>query len=397
LVCRKEKKDMAKKLLSVWLSVTIVLFSTITIFAEENVEGQFLNRNIDINGNRLANYYLDDPFFLYQGSAYVPLTEEIGEVLGFSVEMDWESRTLKILKKEPTRAELPEKVLKSNLENVAAVVLQDVTVLTMAEEQKDINVDLVLQGVVLTAADLDIGGQLRQIKEKAETEFIEVPELVVDKLDLEEYPLLQAGEALYLPVRAFTGENCFRWDAFYDDYSGLYISTEAGVDAMAFFDKEESDYNRGLVNYILSKNKSLSTGWATMLVFLFKHEADVNDVDEILLMAMAEKESTFRSDAVGGGSGPVGLMQIMPRTAAGYGIARNELVDPHVNSEFGAKYIGDKIDQYGNNKTVALAAYNQGPLAVSRGTYSTRYATKITGAENSITQYLVKNGYGLGN
>jgi hypothetical protein len=397
LVCRKEKKDMAKKLLSVWLSVTIVLFSTITIFAEENVEGQFLNRNIDINGNRLANYYLDDPFFLYQGSAYVPLTEEIGEVLGFSVEMDWESRTLKILKKEPTRAELPEKVLKSNLENVAAVVLQDVTVLTMAEEQKDINVDLVLQGVVLTAADLDIGGQLRQIKEKAETEFIEVPELVVDKLDLEEYPLLQAGEALYLPVRAFTGENCFRWDAFYDDYSGLYISTEAGVDAMAFFDKEESDYNRGLVNYILSKNKSLSTGWATMLVFLFKHEADVNDVDEILLMAMAEKESTFRSDAVGGGSGPVGLMQIMPRTAAGYGIARNELFDPHVNIEFGAKYIGDKIDQYGNNKTVALAAYNQGPLAVSRGTYSTRYATKITGAENSITQYLVKNGYGLGN
>lgn len=171
---------MVKKLLSVWLSVTIVLFSTITIYAEENVEGQFLNRNIDINGNRLANYYLEDPFFLYQGSAYVPLTEEIGEILGFSVETDWESRTLKILKKEPARTGLKEKVLKSNLENVNAVIVQDMTVLTMAEEEKDINVDLVLHGVMLTAADLDVGGQLRLIKEKAESEFIEVPELVVE-------------------------------------------------------------------------------------------------------------------------------------------------------------------------------------------------------------------------
>lgn len=370
-------------------------FSTITIYAEENVEGQFLNRNIDINGNRLANYYLEDPFFLYQGSAYVPLTEEIGEILGFSVETDWESRTLKILKKEPTRTGLKEKVLKSNLENINAVIVQDMTVLTMAEKEKDINVDLVLHGVMLTAADLDVGGQLRLIKEKAESEFIEVPELVVEELDIDEYPLLQAGDVFYLPVRAFTGENCFGWDVFYDNYSGLYISTKPGVSATAFFDTGESDYNRGLVDYILSRNKNLSRGWATMLVFLFKHEADINDVDEILLIAMAEKESTFRCDAIGGG-GAVGIMQIMPKTAAGYGISRSELFDPHVNIEFGAKYIGDKISQYNNNKTVALAAYNQGPVAVSRGSYSTRYANRITGAEKSITNYLVKNRYGLG-
>ena len=388
---------MAKKLISVWLSVTILLFSTITIFAEENVEGQFLNRNIDINGNRLANYYLEDPFFLYQGSAYFPLTEEIGEVLGFSVEMDQESSTLKILKKEPSRDKLPEEVLKSNLENVKAVALKDVTVLAMAEEKKDINVDLVLKGVMLTAADLDIGGQLRQIREKAESEFIEIPELVVEELDLAEYPLLQAEDTFYLPVRALVGESCFGWDVFYDEYSGLYISTETGINAVTFFDKAESDYNRGLVNYILYKNKNISPGWAAMLVFLFKHEADINDVDEKLLMAMAEKESTFRADAVGKGAGPVGIMQIMPKTAERYGISRSELFDPHVNIEFGTKYIGDKLDQYGNNKTVALSAYNQGGMAISRGTYNTRYATKITGAENSISQYLTKNGYVSGN
>ena len=117
----------------------------------------------------------------------------------------------------------------------------------------------------------------------------------------------------------------------------------------------------------------------------------------MLLMAMACKESTFRSDAVGKGSGPVGILQIMPKTAERYGIKRSQLFDPHVNIEFGTKYIKDKLDQYGNNKTIALSAYNQGGMAISRGTYNTRYAVKITGAESSINQYLVNNGYGTGN
>ncbi len=358
---------MAKKLISMWLALTIILFSTVTIFAEENVEGQFLNRNIDINGNRIVNYYLEKPFVLYGGLSYVPLTGEMGEMLGFTVEMDKDSSTLKILKQEPTLANLPGKTLKCNLKNQKAVITNDITVLFLDGEK-------------------NFG-----------TELIWIPKLRVDKVDLKEYPLLKSGDIFYLPIRAFGEDSAFRWNAFFDDYSGLYISTEPGVDAKAFFDKKESDYNRGLVNYILSRNKNLSRGWATMLVFLFKHEAEVNGVDELLLMAMANKESTFRADAVGKGAGPVGLMQIMPKTAKAYGISRDQLFDPHVNIEFGSKYIGDKLNQYGNNKTVALSAYNQGGAAISRGSYSTRYATNITGAEKSISQYLVDNGYGLGN
>jgi soluble lytic murein transglycosylase-like protein len=129
---------------------------------------------------------------------------------------------------------------------------------------------------------------------------------------------------------------------------------------------------------------------------LFKHEAEVHGVDEVLLMAMAKKESTFKYDAVGK-NGPVGLMQIMPKTAAGYGISREQLFDPHVNIEFGARYIKNNLALYDNNKTVALSAYNQGGRAISRGTYSTRYANNVTGAEKTISQYLVNNGYGLGN
>lgn len=386
---------MAKKLISVWLSLTVLLFSTITIYAEEDVQGQFLNRNIDINGTRIANYYLGDPFFLYQGVTYLPLNEEIGALLGFAVETDWESRTLKILKREPIQIGLAEETLKSNLNNPKATVLKDMTVLTLAEEQERRPVlPVTLQGVSFSAKDIDIGGQLLDIKEQEEDRQIKIPELVVEELDVNMYPLLQVDGTLYLPIRALTGESCFGWDVYYDEYSGLYISTEITSTAYSYFDRMESNYNRGLANYIISRNNSISAAKATMLVFLFKHEADVQNVDEILLMAMAQKESTFRTDA-GSGSGARGIMQIMPSTAELYGIPRDDLYDPHVNIEFGAKYIGDKLKYY-DDKVVALSAYNQGGAAITRGTYTTRYAGRITDAEGSIESYLVNNGYGLG-
>lgn len=359
---------MAKKLITVWLSLTVLLFSTITIYAEEDVQGQFLNRTIDINGIELANYHLEDPFFVYQGATYFPLNEEMGNLLGFTVETDWESRTIKILKKEPVQTGLTEEKLKSNLKNPTATVLTDLMVLAMAEKAP---------------------------QEPVTTEdAIQIPELAVNQLDIAVTPILQVKDTLYLPVRALTGDSCFGWDVFYDDYSGLYISTNAMIAASSLVDKTESNYNRGLANYIVSKNKAISQAKATMLVFLFKHEADINNIDEILLMAMAQKESTFNTNA-GTGNGARGIMQIMPSTAKRYGIDPQRLYDAHVNIEFGAKYIGDKLRYY-DNKTVALSAYNQGGAAISRGSYSTRYAVRITDAEKSITTYLQKNGYGTG-
>lgn len=387
---------MAKKLVSVWLSLTFLFFSTITIYAEEDVQGQFLNRNIDINGTRVANYYLEDPFFLYQGATYFPLNEEMSKLLGFTVETDWESRTIKLLKKEPTQIGLSHETLKSNLVNPKATVLQEVTVLVMADEmEKRTQYPISLQGASFTGKEIDVGGQLQELKDLAADGQIPIPKLMVEELDPKTAPVLQVGETLYLPVRALTGESCFGWDVYYDEYSGLYISTEASATAQSYFDRAESSYNRGLANYIISRNKSITAAKATMLVFLFKHEADVNNVDELLLIAMAQRESTFETEDRSG-SGARGIMQIMPKTAESYGINPETLYDPHVNIQFGAKYIGDKIIHY-KDTTVALSAYNQGWLAVSRGTYSTRYAVKVNDAQKTIESYLVSNGYGLGN
>ncbi len=380
---------MAKKLMSVWLSLAVLFFSTITIYAYEDVQGVFLNRNIDINGNRIANYYLEDPLFLYRGTTYFPLNGEMGELLGFKVNMDWESRTIKILKKDILKVKLKEKVLKNNLKDPIALDLSGFTVLTMIEKPS-------LTG---TAGGLAYSGYTDPMAMPSDVvspaDLIAIPTLDVKEVDMKGYCILQVGDVLYIPFRVLTGDEAFGWDVYYDNYSGIYISTDPKRPAATFFDKKESEYNKGLASYIKAKNRSIDDGKSLMLVFLFKHEADVNNIDERLLMAMAQKESTFRTDAVGGSGGPVGILQILPSTAKMYGIERSQLFDPHVNIEFGARYIGEKLNYY-DNKTIALTAYNQGGTAVSRGSYNTRYAGRISSAENDLENYLVKNGYGLG-
>jgi len=385
---------MAKKLISVWLSMTVLLFSTITIYAEEDiVQGQFLNRTIDINGNRIENYYLENPVFLYQGTAYLPLNGELGSLLGFTVDMDQESRTLTLTKTEPFRTSLPEGVLKSNLTYPTAKVVKDIDIVLKAEEtRRRPNLPVSLQGISATAADIDIGGQLSTMR-RAEIDALRIPVFVQESLDKEAHSILLANDVYHIPVKALTGDSNFGWNLLYDNYTGLYISTDAEVPANAYFDRAESDYNRGLAQYIVSRNSEISIDKATMMVFLFRHEAKVNDVDEILLMAMAQKESTFRTDAVGGTA--IGLMQITVGTASRHGISKSQLYDPHTNIEFGAKYISDKLEHY-DDKVLALTAYNAGGAAISRGSYTTRYAGRITDAEASIRNFLINKGFGLG-
>jgi soluble lytic murein transglycosylase-like protein len=60
--------------------------------------------------------------------------------------------------------------------------------------------------------------------------------------------------------------------------------------------------------------------------------------------------------------GARGLMQLMPATAERYGV-RNPL-DPRQNIYGGAAYLRDLLRMFGNDKRLALAAYNAGEGAV---------------------------------
>lgn len=91
--------------------------------------------------------------------------------------------------------------------------------------------------------------------------------------------------------------------------------------------------------------------------------AERHEVDPLLVAAVVEAESRFVPTAVSP-RGAVGLMQVLPTTAASLG-ARN-LSDPHVNLDVGSRYLRRLLRDYKGDLELALAAYNAGPGAVER-------------------------------
>jgi soluble lytic murein transglycosylase-like protein len=81
-----------------------------------------------------------------------------------------------------------------------------------------------------------------------------------------------------------------------------------------------------------------------------------------LLVAVAQGESSMRPDARSP-AGAVGLMQLMPATAAELGF---ELHRPAANVMGGAVYLAGLLDRFDGDLALALAAYNAGPGAVER-------------------------------
>ena len=76
---------------------------------------------------------------------------------------------------------------------------------------------------------------------------------------------------------------------------------------------------------------------------------------------MAQQESGFNPEAVSR-TGAMGIMQIMPETAKGLGLEHP--FDAYENIMAGAKYISQKLKEFGGNVEKALAAYNAGSSVV---------------------------------
>jgi len=91
-----------------------------------------------------------------------------------------------------------------------------------------------------------------------------------------------------------------------------------------------------------------------------------NGVDPVLLYAIMHQESTFKRHAVSP-KGARGLMQLMPGTAARYGVAN--IFDPRQNIEGGARYMRFLLDTFDGDVDLALAGYNAGEGAVMKYGY----------------------------
>ena len=122
------------------------------------------------------------------------------------------------------------------------------------------------------------------------------------------------------------------------------------------------------------------------LLRLIHQESARSHVPAALVRAVIQVESRADPSAVSP-SGAAGLMQLMPATAAFYGVKNR--FDAAQNVAGGCRYLHDMLVRYHNDVSLALAAYNAGPGAVdaSHGIPPFRetrdYVTRVTAALRS--------------
>lgn len=80
-----------------------------------------------------------------------------------------------------------------------------------------------------------------------------------------------------------------------------------------------------------------------------------------LVHAVITAESAYDPNAIST-AGAVGLMQLMPQTAARYGVKNRK--DPVANISGGTRYLKDLLGMFDNDLVLAIAAYNAGENAV---------------------------------
>ena len=104
---------------------------------------------------------------------------------------------------------------------------------------------------------------------------------------------------------------------------------------------------------------------------IIRQQAEAKGVDPSLVAAVIYTESKFRDQT--SHAGARGLMQITPSTAkyiarlsGGTAFEQGDLATPQVNISYGVFYLRYLLRQYGNNKVLALAAYNGGEGNVNR-------------------------------
>jgi soluble lytic murein transglycosylase-like protein len=115
-------------------------------------------------------------------------------------------------------------------------------------------------------------------------------------------------------------------------------------------------------------------------------------VERELVHAVVAAESAYNAHAVSR-AGAVGLMQVMPRTAADYGVTDvNDLFDPKINVKTGTRHLKRLLRKYKNDYGRVIMAYNVGEGTVDRTNSNVTYAETLNYTAAVIRNYRRNGG-----
>lgn len=163
------------------------------------------------------------------------------------------------------------------------------------------------------------------------------------------------GVTLLIALPFVAGADIYK---YVDRYGRVYLTdrpAHTGYKRLVKTWKGWSEARTGSINYLALAANRKRFSKAIELA------AKDQKLPKALVHAVITAESAYDPNAIST-TGAVGLMQLMPQTAARYGVKNRK--DPAANISGGTRYLKDLLGMFDNDLVLAIAAYNAGENAV---------------------------------
>lgn len=176
--------------------------------------------------------------------------------------------------------------------------------------------------------------------------------------------------------------------------AGFVQGSKYGVKVASAETAASDEREQKMLAFIVKRNPQATIRDYAALPAHILRVAREHGIDYRLIMAVIDKESEFHHDRIGT-SGEIGLMQIMPSTAAQIAKRLNDasyrapvggprnytslgtLGDPKRNIDYGVQYLAWQVQEFGMGP-VALRAYNRNPDNAKQHRPEDRYAEEVS-------------------